>query len=86
MAKMVGYACSIRLSWLNEAVRMLKEEMDPDTSYAAGVAEFGMLLRGSEYSGTASYQEIYDRLKVLPGVMDDEFKTEFLYMVQKVSK
>ena len=65
---------------------MLKEEMDPDTSYAAGVAEFGMLLRGSEYSGTASYQEIYDRLKVLPGVMDDEFKTEFLYLVQKVSK
>ena len=27
MAKMVGYACSIRLSWLNEAVRMLKEEL-----------------------------------------------------------
>ena len=65
---------------------MLKEEMDADTSFAAGVAEFGMLLRKSEYSGTASYQEIYDRLKVLPGVMDDEFKTEFLYMVQKVSK
>lgn len=65
---------------------MLQAEMDADTSFAAGVAEFGMLLRKSEYSGTASYQEIYDRLKVLPGVMDDEFKTEFLYMVQKVSK
>ncbi len=65
---------------------MLKQEMDADTSFAAGVAEFGMLLRGSEFSGTASYQEIYDRLKVLPGVMDDEFKAEFLYLVQKVSK
>ena len=27
MAKMVGYACSIRLSWLNTAVRMLKENL-----------------------------------------------------------
>ena len=65
---------------------MLSEEMDADTSFAAGVAEFGMLLRKSEYSGTASYQEIYDRLKVIPGVTDDNFKTEFLYMVKKVSE
>lgn len=28
MAKMVGYACNIRLSWLNEAVRMLKEDLE----------------------------------------------------------
>ncbi len=63
---------------------MLEEEMDADTAFAAGVAEFGMLLRKSEYSGTASYQEIYDRLKVLPGVMDDDFKAEFLYLVKKV--
>ncbi len=65
---------------------MLMDTMDADTSFAAGVAEFGMLLRDSEYKGTASYQEIYDRLKVLPGVMDDEFKAEFLYMVNKVSE
>ena len=65
---------------------MLKEEMDPDTSFAAGVAEYGMLIRGSEYKGTASYQGIYDRLKVLPGVMDDEYKTEFLYLVKKTSE
>ena len=60
--------------------------MDADTSFAAGVAEFGMLLRKSEFSGTANYQEIYDRLKVLPGVLDDDFKAEFLYMVKKVTK
>jgi len=65
---------------------MIQEEMDADTSFAAGVAEFGMLLRESEYSGTANYQDIYDRLKVLPGVLDDDFKAEFLYMVKKVTK
>ena len=65
---------------------MMQTEMDADTSFAAGVAEFGMLLRKSEFSGTANYQEIYDRLKVLPGVLDDDFKAEFLYMVKKVTK
>ena len=65
---------------------MMTEEMDADTSFAAGVAEFGMLLRKSENSGTASYSEIYNRLKAIPGVTDDTYKTEFLYLVQKVSK
>ncbi len=65
---------------------MIEEEMDADTSFAAGVAEFGMLLRGSEYKGTASYTEIYDRLKTIPGVTDDTYKAEFLYLVQKVNK
>ncbi|MBR6173829.1 MAG: VWA domain-containing protein [Eubacterium sp.] len=65
---------------------MLREEMDDDTSFAAGVAEFGMLLRKSEYSGTASYQEIYDRLKSIPEIMEDDFKAEFVYLVKKVSK
>ena len=65
---------------------MIESEMDDDTSFAAGVAEFGMLLRKSEYSGSASYKEIYNRLKVLPGVMDDDFKAEFLFLVKKVSE
>ena len=32
MAKMVGYACSIRLPWLNKAVQMLKENL-PEAEY-----------------------------------------------------
>ena len=39
MAKMVGYACSIRLSWLNEAVRMLKEEL-PEAEYKEKMNEY----------------------------------------------
>ncbi len=61
------------------------DEMDNDTSWAAGVAQFAMLLRGSEYAGTSSYEEIYDRLKKDPAVMTDDFKAEFLYMLQMVS-
>ena len=59
--------------------------MDYDTSWAAGVAQFVMLLRDSDNAGTSSYQEIYDRLKNDPSIMTDDFKAEFLYMVQKVS-
>ena len=61
------------------------DSMDYDTSWAAGVAQFAMLLRGSENAGTSTYEEIYDRLKNDPSVMTDDFKAEFLYMLQKVS-
>ncbi len=65
---------------------MAAEEMDEDTSWAAGVAQFGMLLRESEFKGTSDYQGIYDRLKVLPAVMDDDYKAEFLYLVRRVKE
>ncbi len=39
MAKMVGYACSIRLSWLNEAVRMLKDNL-PEAEYKEKMNEY----------------------------------------------
>ncbi|MCR5249310.1 MAG: VWA domain-containing protein [Lachnospiraceae bacterium] len=60
------------------------EEMDEDTSWAAGVAQFGMLLRDSEYAGNSDYQAIYDRLKMTPKVMDDDYRSEFLYLVKTV--
>ncbi len=61
------------------------DDMDYDTSWAAGVAQFTMLVRGSDNMGTSSYEEIYDRLKNDPSIMTDDFKAQFLYMVQKVA-
>ena len=60
---------------------MYSENMDDDTSWAAGVAQFGMLVRGSEYKGNSTYQAVYDRLKADPRVMDDDLRAEFLYIV-----
>ncbi len=65
---------------------MYSDEMDDDTSWAAGVAQFAMLLRDSDYAGTSTYQEIYDRLKTDPKVMSDDFCAEFLYMIGKVAE
>ena len=60
----------------------LREKMDPDTSWAAGVAQAAMLMRGSEYAGTSSFDEIYERLKQDPEIMDDDFKAQFLFMLR----
>ncbi|MBQ7265517.1 MAG: VWA domain-containing protein [Firmicutes bacterium] len=59
------------------------EQMDDDTSWAAGVAQFGMLVRESEYKGTSSFEQIYDRLKYDPRIMEDDFRAEFLYLVSR---
>ena len=60
--------------------------MDDDTSWAAGVAQFGMLLRGSEFAGNSTYEDIIDRLKQSPKVMTDDFRAEFLYIAEKVAE
>ncbi|WP_051656446.1 vWA domain-containing protein [Butyrivibrio sp. AE3004] len=65
---------------------MLEETMDDDTSWACGVAQFGMLMRNSENKGTTTYDSVYNRLKGLSGVADNTAKLEFLYMVKKVGK
>ncbi|MBO6297415.1 MAG: DUF3520 domain-containing protein, partial [Lachnospiraceae bacterium] len=65
---------------------MISDTMDDDTSWAAGVAQFGMLLRESEFAGTSTYEDIIDRLKQDPKVMTDDFRAEFLYIAEKVAQ
>ena len=57
-----------------------------DTALAACVAQFGMLLRQSEYLGTATYESLEEELKALPGLNDDPYQTELLYLVQRAAK
>jgi Ca-activated chloride channel family protein len=65
---------------------MISDTMDDDTSWAAGVAQFAMLLRDSDYAGTSDYEEIIERLKQSPKVMTDDFRAEFLYIAEKVAE
>ena len=60
----------------------VREKMDEDTSWAAGVAQAGMLMRGSEHAGTSTFDSIYDRLKNDPDIMDNDYKAEFLFMIR----
>lgn len=60
------------------------ETMSENLSWAAGVAQVGMLLKESEYSGTSDYETILERLEVLKSVENDDYRQEFLYLVKRV--
>jgi Ca-activated chloride channel family protein len=62
------------------------EELDEDTSWAAGIAQAGMLMRDSEYAGTSTFDNVFDRLKLDSEIMDNDYKAEFLYMLRIMKK
>ena len=64
----------------------MQDEIDEDTSWAAGVAQAGMFMRDSEYMGTTTLDGIYDRLKNDSEIMDNDYKAEFLYMLRVMKK
>jgi len=51
--------------------------------FAAAVAEFGMLLRDSEYKGTSSYLKVINEAQLATGEDKDGQRAEFLDLVQK---
>lgn len=62
---------------------------DEDGAFIACVTEFGLLLRESQYKGTASWQGLLTRLTDLSsvnGANADEFRSEFLELVQRAQK
>ena len=51
-----------------------------DFLFASAVAEFGMILSGSEYKGDASFETVLDLLKQAP--LNDEYREEFFSLVK----
>ena len=56
------------------------EEPSGDFLFASAVAEFGMLLRDSEYAGSTDYASILDLLKRAP--LSDAYREEFFSLVK----
>lgn len=61
------------------------KKMPANMTFAAAAAEFGMVLRGSEYRGTASCSQILEMLEA-NGYESDEYKSEFVYLVRTMDK
>ncbi len=61
------------------------EEMSDNLSWAAGVAQAGMLLKKSEYAGTSEMKSVLDRLNQIPGAQEDEYKKEILYLYSRAN-
>ena len=51
-----------------------------DFRFACAVAEFGMILSGSDYAGDADYQSVLDLLKEAP--LSDPYREEFFSLVK----
>ena len=65
----------------------LNDQSSDDLSFISCVAEFGLILRKSEYRGTASLTAVIERLDALSGYIgDDEHKKEFVTLVSKASE
>ena len=61
----------------------VSDVMDENLSWAAGVAQTGMILKDSPYAGTTDMKEVRERLKTLAG--DDEIREEFLYLLTRIN-
>lgn len=59
--------------------------MSENMTFAAGVAEFGLVLRNSEYKGTATCQSILTMLADYDYAYD-EYKDEFIYLVKTMKR
>jgi len=57
-----------------------------DTAFAACVAQFGMLLRESEHAGDTTYSGILEQLEAIPGLEEDAYKDEFVYLVKQMER
>ncbi len=60
-------------------------KMPENMTFAAAAAEFGMVLRGSEYRGNASCGQILDLLEDYD-YSSDEYKNEFVYLVRTMDR
>lgn len=60
-------------------------KMPKNMTFAAAAAEFGMVLKGSEYCGSASCGQILEMLEE-NGYDKDDYKSEFVYLVRTMDK
>lgn len=63
-----------------------KEQMSDNLSWAAGVAQMGMLLKESEYAGNTVGKEVLKRMEELESVRGDDYRKEFLYLFSRYTR
>ncbi len=61
------------------------EKMSEDLTFAAGVAEFGLVIRNSEYKGNSTCQSVLTMLADYD-YSNDTYKDEFIYLVKTMKQ
>lgn len=65
-----------------EKVEAGKTESTNNLMFASAVAEFGMLLRESEFKGNATFADVLKRAKTSAGIDEYGYKADFIKMVE----
>ncbi len=65
---------------------MTLENTSENFRFSAAVAEFGMILRGSQYKGNANFNTVLDLAKNSKGADLDGYRTEFIRLVESAQK
>jgi Ca-activated chloride channel family protein len=60
-----------------------KKELSDNFKFAVSVAEYGMLLRNSEYKGKSSYEHVIEWAKESKGDDESGYRSEFISLVEK---
>ena len=60
--------------------------MDENMSWAAGVAQVGMILKDSEYKGSSELSDVTERLAKTAHAADDSYRREFLYLTDRLAR
>lgn len=55
----------------------------PNIEFASAVAEFGLLLRDSEYKGRADYERLLQRARDAKGTDEEGYRAEFIRLVER---
>jgi Ca-activated chloride channel family protein len=67
---------------LNKSELIGLENSSENYRFSAAVAGFGMLLRDSEFKGTATYENVYNLAKGALGTDKENYRAEFLQLVE----
>ena len=57
--------------------------MSENLSWAAGVAQIGMILKNSEYAGDTQLENVLKRMERLKSVEEDDYREEFIYLFSR---
>jgi Ca-activated chloride channel family protein len=69
-----------------QTVRNTPRPMTANLGFASAVAEFGMLLRGSEHAGRASYGAVIDRARRYAGDDRYGYQAEFIGLAERAAQ
>ncbi len=70
---------------ISVAVRDRVGELTPNLGFAAAVAEFGMLLRESEFKGQATWSSAQELARRYRGDDPDGYRAEFVRLIELAS-